>query len=88
MIAHEQPPRDAAPVAAEREHDHVIAWRRTQLLRAGFPEDLADGLSHDGRYDLHRLIDLVERGCPPELAFRILAPLEGRDELATSEEGK
>jgi hypothetical protein len=28
------------------------------------------------RYDLHALIDLVERGCPPELAVRILTPLE------------
>ena len=26
------------------------------------------------RYDLHALIELVESGCPPELAVRILAP--------------
>jgi hypothetical protein len=26
--------------------------------------------------DLHALIELIERGCPPELAARILAPLE------------
>jgi hypothetical protein len=26
--------------------------------------------------DLHALIELVERGCPPELAARILAPLD------------
>jgi hypothetical protein len=26
--------------------------------------------------DLHALIGLVERGCPPPLAARILAPLE------------
>jgi hypothetical protein len=26
--------------------------------------------------DLHALIELVERGCPPVLAARILAPLE------------
>jgi hypothetical protein len=25
---------------------------------------------------LHALIELVERGCPPELALRILAPLD------------
>jgi hypothetical protein len=25
------------------------------------------------------LVELVERGCPPELAVRILAPLEERD---------
>jgi hypothetical protein len=68
-------------VAAERERDGVIAWRRRQLLRSGFPERLATSVAHDGRYDLHGLIELVERGCPPELAPRILAPLEG-DEAA------
>jgi hypothetical protein len=26
-------------------------------------------------YDLHRLLSLVDRGCPPRLAVRILAPL-------------
>ena len=36
--------------------------------------------SKDARYDLHALIELVERGCPPELAVRILAPLD--DEAA------
>ena len=32
-------------------------------------------LAEDGRYDLHALIELVERGCWPELAVRIVAPL-------------
>jgi hypothetical protein len=26
--------------------------------------------------DLHALLELVDRGCPPALAARILAPLE------------
>lgn len=56
-------------------------WRRTQLIHWGFPDRLAASIARDGRYDLHRLIELVERGCPPELALRILAPLEG-DEAA------
>ena len=30
----------------------------------------------DQRYDLHALIELVEHGCPPLLAVRILAPLD------------
>jgi hypothetical protein len=30
----------------------------------------------DGGYDLHAFVELLERGCPPELAIRILAPLE------------
>jgi hypothetical protein len=31
------------------------------------------------RYDLHALIELVERGCPCHLAVRILAPLDQKD---------
>lgn len=54
----------------------VLLWRREQLQRSGFPPPLAAKLAADGRYDLHLLIELVEHGCPPELAVRILAPLE------------
>jgi hypothetical protein len=55
----------------------VLRWRRKQLLNAGFPPRLAAGVARDGRYDLHALIELVERGCPPSLAIRILTPLGG-----------
>ena len=68
-------------VSTERERNDVIAWRHAQLLRSGFPQRLSAQVAHDGRYDLHRLIELVESGCPPELALQILAPLEG-DEAA------
>jgi hypothetical protein len=54
----------------------VVAWRRTRLTNAGFGLPLAARLARDGRWDLHALIELVERGCAPELAARILAPLE------------
>ena len=54
----------------------LSAWRQEQLASAGFPLPLAVQLADDRRYDLHALIELVERGCPPELATRILAPLE------------
>ncbi|HEU5212054.1 MAG TPA: hypothetical protein VFU10_04735 [Gaiellaceae bacterium] len=54
----------------------VVSWRRDQLKASGFPLPLAAGLAADRRYDVHALIELVERGCPPELAERILAPLE------------
>jgi hypothetical protein len=65
----------AASIGQDR--DDVVAWRRSQLERSGFPCRLAARVAGDGRYDLHRLIELVERGCPPELALRILAPLAG-----------
>jgi hypothetical protein len=54
----------------------VESWRRDQLLSAGFPLPSARRLGRDHRYDLHALLDLVERGCPPGLAERILAPLD------------
>jgi hypothetical protein len=55
---------------------HVDEWRREELVRAGFPPRLARRLAHDHAYDLHALIELAERGCPPALAARILAPLD------------
>jgi hypothetical protein len=60
----------------ETTSDTVVGWRRHQLLVAGFPEPLARSLARDGRYDLHALIELVERGCDPLVAVRIVAPLE------------
>jgi hypothetical protein len=38
--------------------------------------DLAQRLARSDGTDLHRLLELVDRGCPPELAARILAPLD------------
>jgi hypothetical protein len=58
-----------------REGRNVILWRREQLVESGFRELLAARVAADADYDLHALIELVERGCPPELAVRILAPL-------------
>jgi hypothetical protein len=57
----------------------VMEWRRDQLVQRGFSLRLAMRLSRDDRYDLHALIELVERGCPADLAVRILAPLDETD---------
>jgi hypothetical protein len=57
----------------------VISWRRDRLVEAGFALRLASRLARDRRYDLHAVIELVEHGCPPELALRILAPAEEGD---------
>ena len=56
-------------------HD-VVAWRRDRLVDAGFSPLLAVRLARDSGYDLHGVVELVERGCLPDLAVRILAPLE------------
>ncbi|MGH3031277.1 MAG: hypothetical protein ACRDNE_11045 [Gaiellaceae bacterium] len=63
-----------------RQAHEIVRWRRRQLTNAGFGLPLASRLAHDPRWDLHALIELVERGCSPELAARILAPSE--DEAA------
>jgi hypothetical protein len=65
--------------AAEGRVLRVRAWRRTRLLDAGFGADLADALAGNARIDLHAVLQLVERGCPPALAARILAPADGED---------
>jgi hypothetical protein len=55
----------------------IVRWRREQLTDSGFPLSVAARLAEDGCYDLHALIELVERGCPHHLAVRIAAPLDG-----------
>jgi hypothetical protein len=57
----------------------VVSWRLRRLLEAGFGIELAEALAADRRMDLHALLSLVERGCPPGLAARILAPADGED---------
>jgi hypothetical protein len=56
--------------------DQVVRWRREQLVGSGFAPAVAARVAENADYDLHALIELVERGCPPELAVRILAPVE------------
>ena len=56
--------------------DEVLDWRRRQLTGTGFAPRLAAAIAGDARYDLHALIELVERGCRPDVAVRILAPLD------------
>ncbi len=57
-----------------------VRWRARRLLSAGFPVELAQRLARTEGMDLHRLLSLVDRGCPPHLAARILAPLDDDDE--------
>ena len=57
--------------------DPVVLWRTSRLREAGFSPQLADTLARDCAYDLHDVLGLVDRGCPTELAARILAPLDG-----------
>jgi hypothetical protein len=68
--------RTGDQTGAGREAVQIVAWRRARLRKAGFDAELAEQLSRECAVDLHALIELVEHGCPPALAARILAPLE------------
>ena len=56
----------------------VAEWRRDRLIAAGFAASLAVRLAEDCAIDVHAVLELVDRGCPPALAARILAPLDDR----------
>jgi hypothetical protein len=54
----------------------IVDWRRRSLVGAGFATGLAEQLALDGDVDLHAVLELIDRGCPPELAARIVFPLD------------
>jgi hypothetical protein len=54
----------------------VVAWREARLHLAGFDQETASTLASEEAVDLHALLDLIDRGCPPLVAARILAPLD------------
>ena len=56
----------------ETELERVERWRTAELMRVGFPGDDAVALAARSEVDLHEAIELVQRGCPTELAVRIL----------------
>jgi hypothetical protein len=57
---------------AETEHERVVRWRTEALERAGYDRHSAAELAVRPDVDLHRAIALIEQGCTPELALRIL----------------
>lgn len=63
--------RDASDCTA------MVPWRRSRLRHAGFDAALAARVAEDLRYDVAAMLDLLDRGCPPDLALRIVAPLDG-----------
>jgi hypothetical protein len=57
----------------------IVAWREARLHLAGFDPETASRLAYGERIDLHALLDLIDHGCPPHLAARILAPLDSEE---------
>jgi hypothetical protein len=63
------------PVAndiVETEVERVERWRADELVRAGYGYDDAAELAARPDVDLHHATQLLERGCPPEIAVLIL----------------
>jgi hypothetical protein len=50
--------------------DPVHEWRVARLMRLGIPWPVAEAAA--GHVDWHQMAALVQRGCPPWLALRIL----------------
>jgi hypothetical protein len=65
-----QPPATLSHEAIDR-LDPVHEWRVWQLTRLGVPLPLAQAAAVD-RVDWHQVARLVQRGCPPRLALRIV----------------
>ena len=63
--------------AAEATHEateieRIEAWRAERLELAGYDANVAAELAARHDVDLHRAVDLLRNGCPPDLAVRIL----------------
>ncbi len=59
---------------AERgtEIERIEAWRVEVLERAGYDHEAAVEIATRLEIDLHRAVELLEQGCPPDIAVRIL----------------
>ena len=62
----------AADTGIREELELVEAWRAEQLEMAGYGAQGAAELAMRHDVDLHGAINLVTRGCPAELALKIL----------------
>jgi hypothetical protein len=59
-------------LTVETESERVTAWRACEMMRAGYAPHVAVELAEHSEVDLHLALELVERGCPTELAAKIL----------------
>ena len=56
----------------ETEIERIERWRRTELERAGYSTESAVEIAARLDVDLHQAVQLLERGCPADIAARIL----------------
>jgi hypothetical protein len=62
----------AAELVHESELTQVERWRIDELERAGYDPRGAMTLAARHDIDLHRAVDLLRKGCSPDLALQIL----------------
>lgn len=58
--------------AIDSELELVEQWRHEALQRAGYDRESATVLAASHDVDLHRAIEILQRGCPANLALQIL----------------
>ena len=56
----------------QTETERIERWRAEELERAGYEPRAAGRLAVRHDVDLHTAVDLLERGCPADLALKIL----------------
>jgi hypothetical protein len=54
------------------ESERIEQWRAEALERAGYDPRAAAKVAVRQDIDLHLAVDLLGRGCPPDLALKIL----------------
>ena len=59
-------------LADPTEVERIERWRAEELERAGYEPRAAGRLAVRQDVDLHSAIDLLQRGCPKDLALKIL----------------
>ena len=62
----------APETRSRREQRFVLGWRYERLVRAGYSERDSMVVAERVEVDLHLAVELLERGCPPATALRIL----------------
>jgi hypothetical protein len=66
------PAQKASPPSPREDvQQQVIDWRQHVLAEAGYPDEIAQSIAESDA-DLHRAVELLRRGCEPEVAARIL----------------
>ena len=61
-----------ADVQFETETERIERWRYEALVRAGYEPNAAQRLAARQDIDLHVAVEMLAKGCSPELALAIL----------------